>query len=744
MNWLDVIEACFGSTMVVIIGYTLGISLTYFVLMVLGYFALRHQHGRLLRSEREALFKSPLIPRISVLVPAHNEEATILHSVKALITLHYPSHEVVVVNDGSTDETLDRLIEEFRLYRSVRIPTGNLPTEPIRGIYESRDPIPLVVVDKENGGKGDALNAALNVSRAPLIAAVDADSILEPDSLLHVMKPFLEDIESDCTLATGGIVRVANGCQVEHGRIVRVGAPRSLLAAFQAIEYLRAFLGGRIAYSFLNSLLVISGAFGVFRRDAVVEAGGFDTDTVGEDMELIVRLHRLWRTKARHEARNGRVPGRYRIVFVPEPVSWTEVPETLEMLARQRNRWQRGLTESLWIHRRMAFNPSFGMVGLFGFPYFILLEMLGPTIELIGYLIVIPGLAFGFMSWQLALMFFLVSIGFGTLLSISALLLEELTVRRYPRPGDVIRLSAAAVAENFGLRQLLTVWRTKALMDAFRGKKDWGPVERRGFADAAGAVAKVTALLLLLALVPAPTVAQVREYRWGSAFQVEVHDFTSHREPWSTWFSTTMAVERVTPAATLRVEGIETRRFDDRDVTVGADLWADVGPRSYANARLHITPDASTRPALDLGLAFFGGVGEGWELGGGWHHQRYERTDTDIDAVAVSIARYVDRWYLRGGSELVRKSRLRGAGSVLARWYFDPPRDLIEIGFVYGQGAELVGPGPEVAIGRLGLGHVRLDTFPWTNLGVGLATDIRSFEDLPARYGLSASVKVRW
>ncbi|MBW3660763.1 MAG: glycosyltransferase family 2 protein [Gemmatimonadetes bacterium] len=450
----------------------IGISLIYFVMMILGFFALRRYHGRLLRSERDALFRSSIVPRISVLVPAYNEAGTILDSVKALLTLRYPNHEVVVVNDGSVDGTLERLIEEFRLYRSSRVPTGDLDTSRIRAVYESLDPIPLVVVDKDNGGKSDALNAGLNHSRAPIVAVVDADSILEPDSLLHVMKPFLADGEVDHTLASGGIVRVANGCRIEHGRIVEVGAPSSVLAGFQAIEYLRAFLGGRIAYSFLNSLLVISGAFGVFRRTAVVEAGGFLLDTVGEDMELVVRLHRRWR-------RGG---GRdYRIVFVPEPVSWTEAPESFEVLNRQRNRWQRGLVESLWRHRRMMLNPRYGVVGMFAFPYFLLFEMLGPTVELAGYLLTGVGLAAGFVPLHLALLFFFVSVGFGVLLSLSSLLLEELTVRRYPRPADVGRLFLAAVVENFGLRQLLTVWRTKALFDALRGDRSWGEMERVGF-----------------------------------------------------------------------------------------------------------------------------------------------------------------------------------------------------------------------------------------------------------------------
>lgn len=480
MTVLGILATVFEWATRAIVAYMIGISLIYFVMMILGFFALRRYHGRLLRSERDALFRSSIVPRISVLVPAYNEAETILDSVKALLTLRYPNHEVVVVNDGSEDATLERLVETFRLYRSSRVATGTLAAGRVKAVYESRDPIPLVVVDKENGGKADALNAGLNHSRGPIVGVVDADSILEPDSLLHVMKPFLAEGEPDHTLASGGIVRVANGCRIEHGRIVEVGAPSSVVAGFQAVEYLRAFLGGRIAYSFLNSLLVISGAFGVFRRSAVLEAGGFMAETVGEDMEMVVRLHRRWRGERRN-GRNGRGSD-YRIVFVPEPVSWTEAPESLRVLNRQRNRWQRGLVESLWRHRSMLFNPRYGVVGMFAFPYFLFFEMLGPTVELAGYVLTAVGLATGLVPPGLALLFFLVSVGFGVLLSLSSLLLEELTVRRYPRPSDVGRLFVAAIVENFGLRQILTVWRTKALFDAFRGDRTWGDMERTGFA----------------------------------------------------------------------------------------------------------------------------------------------------------------------------------------------------------------------------------------------------------------------
>ncbi len=475
---VGLLHAAFHAALLGISLYMAVIGLVYFGMMVLGFFVLRSYGSRLLRTEREALFKSPLVPRISILVAAHDESRTILESVRALLTLRYPDYEVIVVNDGSIDDTLERLTDAFRLEPVDRLAVGTTPTRAVRGLYASRDPIPLVVVDKERGGKADALNAALNVARAPLVAVVDADSILEPDSLLQVMKPFLDDGDDERTLASGGIVRIIDGCHVEHGRVIRVAAPPTLLGAFQAIEYLRAFLGGRVAYSFLNALLVISGAFGVFRRDAVERAGGFDTRTVGEDVELVTRLHRGWRLRPREAVGPRPV---HRIVFVPEPVSWTEAPSTLRALARQRNRWQRGLAESLWRHRAMLLNPRYGILGLFAMPYFVLFEMLGPTVELCGYALSVIGLVTGLAPPTLVVLFFLVSVGFGVLLSAAALLLEELTVRRYPGVRDTLRLLAAAVVENFGLRQLLAVWRTRALWDAARGKQDWGAVERRGF-----------------------------------------------------------------------------------------------------------------------------------------------------------------------------------------------------------------------------------------------------------------------
>jgi cellulose synthase/poly-beta-1,6-N-acetylglucosamine synthase-like glycosyltransferase len=455
-----------------IIIYVAVISAIYFLLMTMGYFALRHSLNQFKRSDLNALLKSPMLPAVSVLAPAYNESATIRDSVRAMLKLHYPNHEVIVINDGSKDDTLEILIEEFRLYKSTRKPLNAISTKPVNAIYESRDPIRLIVVDKENGGKADSLNAGLNVARTPLVSAVDSDSLLESDALLLAVKPFLEDPER--TLACGGIIRVVNGCDVEQGRVTRIAAPSSMLARFQAVEYLRAFLGGRVAFSFVNAMLIISGAFGLFRRDAVMAVGGFVTETVGEDMELVVRLHKTWREMQKD----------YRIVFVPEPVCWTEVPENIRTLYRQRNRWQRGTVESLWLHRKMMFNPKFGVLGMFAFPYFLFFEMLGPFVEVTGYFLTVIGFLLGLISLKVALLFFIVSVVFGILLSVSALLLEELTMRRYPSVKDLLKLLLAAVIENLGFRQLMTLWRAQGLIDGLRKKQGWGAMERKGFQPA--------------------------------------------------------------------------------------------------------------------------------------------------------------------------------------------------------------------------------------------------------------------
>jgi cellulose synthase/poly-beta-1,6-N-acetylglucosamine synthase-like glycosyltransferase len=325
-----------------------------------------------------------------------------------------------------------------------------------------------LVVDKENGGKADALNAGACAARYPLVCNLDADIILEEDALLRVARPM---IESRGVAAVGGIVRVANGCRFEKGRIIRVSTPKRALPNFQIVEYLRAFIASRTAWSKLNCLLIISGAFGVFRRRDIILAGGYSDDTVGEDMELTTRIHRVLREYDRQ----------YKISFVPDPIAWTEVPDTLRVLGRQRDRWHRGLIDTLIRHRRMLFNPRYGTVGLIGMPYFFLFEFLGPVIELLGYVAFIVGLALGVINTAFALAFFLAAVGLGVLLSTAAVFLEELRLERYPSWRDLVKLSLYGVLENFGYRQLNTLWRAMAIVSFLRKNSDWGAMERKGF-----------------------------------------------------------------------------------------------------------------------------------------------------------------------------------------------------------------------------------------------------------------------
>jgi cellulose synthase/poly-beta-1,6-N-acetylglucosamine synthase-like glycosyltransferase len=450
-----------------VLGYFLVINAVYVVLYLISFAEIADYVRREIFSGFSELFTSNYAPPVSVVVPAYNEEATITESVRSFLTLHYPLHEVIVVNDGSRDGTLEVLMQEFGLYESDQPVRMQLETAPLRGIYTSPTER-LIVVDKENGGKSDALNAGICAASYPLVCCMDADIILEEDALLRIARPM---IESGSVAAVGGIIRVANGCEVEKGRLLKVKTPRKPLPTFQIVEYLRAFIAVRTAWSKLNCLLIISGAFGMFRRRDLIMAGGYSGDTVGEDMELTTRIHRVLRENDR----------KYKISFVPDPMAWTEVPDTLRVLHRQRDRWHRGLIDTLVRHRRMLFNPRYGTVGLIAMPYFFIFEFLGPVIELLGYVAFVAGVALGVINGPFALAFFLAAVGLGVLLSTAAVFLEELRLERYPRWRDLIKLILYGVLENFGYRQLNTLWRAMAIVSFLRNNTNWGAMERKGF-----------------------------------------------------------------------------------------------------------------------------------------------------------------------------------------------------------------------------------------------------------------------
>lgn len=405
-------------------------------------------------------------PPISLLVPAYNEAATIAGSVRSLLQLSYTEYEVIVINDGSKDRTLEVLINEFSLFRFPEVYQTRLPTQAIRGVYRSPTFPHLLVIDKDNGGKADALNAGINLSRYPLFCSIDADSILQRDSLQRAVRPFLDDVS---TVACGGTVRIVNGCEVSGGFLAKVGLPKNPVVLFQIVEYLRAFLFGRLGWSPLNALLIISGAFGLFQKEAVVAAGGYRTDTVGEDMDLVVRLHRYLRLQGK----------RYRITFVPDPICWTEAPEDLNTLKNQRIRWQRGLSESLLNNRDLLFHPRGGAVGWVALPFVMFFEWLSPTLVVFGYISIALGFVIGLLSKEAIEAFLFAEIGFGVLLSVSALLLEEISFHVYPKLSHLLILFAAAVCENFGYRQINSVWRFIGIWQWVAGRRAvWGEMTR--------------------------------------------------------------------------------------------------------------------------------------------------------------------------------------------------------------------------------------------------------------------------
>ncbi|MGB5621453.1 MAG: glycosyltransferase [Gammaproteobacteria bacterium] len=449
----------------VFLGYFLLLNAGYIGLNLVSLFGMREYfQGRRVESLPK-VYSEHEMP-ISIIVPAYNEAATIVTSVRALLQLRYPEYEIVVVNDGSTDDTLQKLIDEFALVPFPEAYRQRIVTEPVKTIYRSAVHPNIRVLDKDNGGKADSLNAGINAARYPLFCGVDADSVLQPDSLYRVLQPFLDDPD---TVACGGTIRIANGCRVRDGFIEKIGLPDSTLALLQIMEYLRAFLFGRLGWSPLNALMIISGAFGLFRKEVVVACGGYRTDTLGEDMELVVRLHRMLRKQRR----------RYRITFVPDPICWTEAPEDLRTLGRQRIRWQRGLAESLTLNQSLMFNPRGGTVGWLAFPFIFLFEFLGPLLEVGGYLFV--GIAYwnGWISPDAFLAFLLCAICLGMLLSTSALMLEEISFHVYPGFRNTILLFGAAILENFGYRQLNAIWRLIGLLQWLVGSKSrWGEMHR--------------------------------------------------------------------------------------------------------------------------------------------------------------------------------------------------------------------------------------------------------------------------
>ena len=459
-----------------LVGYA---TIVYFILMqaylvflaLTSGMALRRNHHLRRFGRVGEMLSSKASPPVSIIIPAYNEEAGIVDAVRSMSIVKYPRFELVVVNDGSEDRTLESLIEAFSLEK-VRVPIRQtLPSATIRGVYRGRSGVDLTLIDKENAGRADALNAGINAARYPYVFLTDADVILAPDCLVQAMQRVVEDRER--TIGIGGNIRPLNGSKVQLGHLIEASVPKRIVPRFQVLEYVRTFLATRPAWSWMNAVPLVSGAFGIWRRDAIMAVGGLAEGHMGEDMDLTMRIHRHYL--------QSKIP--YRIVYEPSAVVWTEVPETLRVLRRQRIRWHRGLLTIVSDFKAMTFNLRYRQLGMITWSAFYLFEYLAPIIEFAGWFVIPIAWYFGAINSVALVWMLLIALGMGILNSLVALLLDE-SYGYFNSPEDTSRLIVMSLIENFGIRQMTVIWRIRALFGG-RAVRNWGNMERRGVANLA-------------------------------------------------------------------------------------------------------------------------------------------------------------------------------------------------------------------------------------------------------------------
>jgi len=422
------------------------------------------------------ILSSTVSPSISIIAPAYNESLNIIENVRSLLSSHYVNYDVIIVNDGSKDNSLELLIEAYDLVKVNYLLNEQVKTKPLRqGVFKSTNPAfeKLIVVDKENGGKADALNFGLNISQSKYVACIDVDCLLLEDSLQKMIKPFLE-LTDVRVIASGGVIRIANSCTIKEGKLLDVNLPYKMIEVAQILEYLRSFLLGRMAWSRLNGLLVISGAFGMFEKKLAIEVGGYDTNTVGEDMEIVVRMRRHMEE----------LKEKYKVAYIPDPLCWTEAPDNYKILVSQRNRWTRGTIETLKKHRKIGFNPKYKVLGMLSYPYWFFYERLAPIIEVIGILYFVILIALENVKWDYAIAFFLLAYLFSVLFTIIAILSEELTFHQYKKKGIGFKLLLVTLFEPFVLHPFILYAAIKGNIDYYFNKKlKWGEMTRKGLSN---------------------------------------------------------------------------------------------------------------------------------------------------------------------------------------------------------------------------------------------------------------------
>jgi cellulose synthase/poly-beta-1,6-N-acetylglucosamine synthase-like glycosyltransferase len=456
-------------------GYAFAAILSYIILSVIsGKATLEYLKENSFVHYKDIL-SSTISPSITIIAPAYNESLNVVENVRSLLSNHYVNYNVIIVNDGSKDDSLEKLIKAYDLEKVQYLINDKIKTKPLRaGVFKSKNPAfeKLMIVDKENGGKADALNMGLNISKSKYVACIDVDCLLLEDALQKMIKPFLDETDAKI-IAAGGVIRIANSCIIKGGKLIDVNLPKNLLVQSQILEYLRAFLLGRMAWSRLNGLLVISGAFGILDKEIAITVGGYDTNTVGEDMEIIVRMRRYMEEKNE----------KYKVSYIPDPLCWTEAPESYKIFISQRNRWTRGTIETLRKHRKIGFNRNYGTFGLLSYPYWLIFERLAPLIEAAGLIYFTILIILQEVKWEYAISFFVLAYLFSVLFSIMALYSEELTFHEYKKKGTGYKLILLSALEPFVLHPFILYAAVKGNYDYyFNKKKKWGNMERKGLA----------------------------------------------------------------------------------------------------------------------------------------------------------------------------------------------------------------------------------------------------------------------
>ena len=476
--------------------YGTSLLLAYGMLAIMSLISIRRYMKKNATADLNILVESPLAPGISVIAPAFNESVTIVQNVRSLLTFNYPKFEVIIINDGSTDDTLEKLIEEFNLEHVDYAFRPKLNCQPILRVFKSNNAAyeKLMVIDKVNGkSKADASNAGINLSSYDYFLCTDVDCILEKDTLIKLIKPFMDEettkikevgepceecgfqhIKEDFkrVIATGATLRMVNSCDVDGGLITRVRPPKRFLPRFQEMEYIRAFVLGKMGWDLINSVPNVSGGLGMFDKEIAIKAGGYDSKSFGEDMDLITRMCGLMRASDR----------KYSVRYVPETLCWTEGPTTLKVFGRQRSRWARGLAQIMSIHRKILFNPRFGRLGLIVFPYNFLFELMAPLVEFTGILYYIYLIWTGQINWPYAVILIIFVYTYSVMITTLALLWDQITFKYYKTWGEVIGLCTMAFFEPFVYHPLILFFSLKGYFNFVTGRKHvWGNMQRQGF-----------------------------------------------------------------------------------------------------------------------------------------------------------------------------------------------------------------------------------------------------------------------